>query len=162
MMDETGDWSQLTDAFGDIYDPRPTLAATASGQADKAYDELWERVHHQGDLGTAAYAIVPPLVRSMANAAEPDWRAYALIATVEECRTTAASPPIPDWLARPYDEALREVVKPALAHLAIAKGDLEVRSLLAVLAHAKGQPTLAAIALWTEDERTEALDDVKR
>jgi len=64
-MDNTDDWSLLRDAYGDTYDPRPALAAIKSGNAAEGYDELWQRVHHQGDLGTAAYAIVPELVRLM-------------------------------------------------------------------------------------------------
>jgi len=159
-MNETGDWSRLTDAYGDTYDPRPALAAIAHGNAAEGFDELWQRAHHQGDLGTAAYAIVPELVRWMADGVEPDWRAYALIATIEERRKAERNPAIPEWLARAYETAMREVVQPALTHLRSADGDAEVRSLLAVLAHAKGQPTIGAIALWTEDERSEALGEL--
>ena len=121
---------------------------------------MWERVHHQGDLGTAAYAIVPELVRLMSDAPKPDWRAYALIAIVEERQEAEGNPTIPDWLVRPYETAMRGVVRPALAHLRDADGDAEVRSLLAVLAHAKGQSTIGVIALWTEDERSEALGQI--
>jgi len=159
-MNETGDWPRLTDAYGDTYDPRPALDAIGSGNAGQAYDELWQRAHHQGDLGTAAYAIVPELARLMAEATKPDWRAYALIATIEERRRADGNPPIPDWLVRPYEAAMREVVSPALAHLGGADGDPEVRSLLAVIAHAKVQPTIGSIALWTEDERAEALGEL--
>jgi hypothetical protein len=159
-MNETGDWSRLTDAYGDTYDPRPALDTIRNGNADQACDELWQRAHHQGDLGTAAYAIVPELVRLMAEATEPDWRVYALIATIEERRKAGGNPSIPDWLAQSYEAAMREVVLPALAHLGAAENDAEVRSLLAVLAHAKGQPTIGTIALWTEDEREDALGEL--
>lgn len=159
-MNETGDWSRLTDANGDPYDPRGALKAVASGDADFGYDELWQRVHHQGDLGTAAYAVVPGLVRSMSDRAEPDWRAYALIATIEERRKADGNPGIPDWLKGSYVTAMSEVVQPALSHFRAADDDLAVRSLLAVLAHAKGQRTVGAIALWREDERQEALGEI--
>lgn len=159
-MDETGNWSRLTDANGDAYHPRPALAAIASGSADEGYDELWQRAHHQGDLGTAAYAVVPELVRLMSDAPEPDWRAYALIATIEERRNRDRNPPVPEWLASAYETAMRQVVQSALTHLRGTEEDTEVRSLLAVLAHAKRQPTIGAIALWTEDERREALGEL--
>jgi hypothetical protein len=45
----------------------------------------------------------------------------------------------------------------ALRDLETATDDLVVRSALAVIAHAKGQHTLATIALCTEDERAEML-----
>jgi hypothetical protein len=64
------------------------------------------------------------------------------------------------WLVTPYEAAIREIVQPALVHLRHADGDAEVRSLLAVLAHAKGQPSVGTIALWTEDERREALGEL--
>jgi len=159
-MNDTGDWSRLTDANGEPYNPWGPLKAIANGDADEGYDELWQRVHHQGDLGTAAYAVVPDLVSLMSDRASPDWRAYALIATIEERRWADGNPSVPDWLADSYATALREVVEPALSHLHGADTDVDVRSLLAVLAHAKGQRTIGTIALWTEDERKEALDDV--
>ena len=159
-MNDSGDWARLTDAYGEIYDPRPALAGLASGNADQCYDELWQHAHHQGALGTSAYAVVPELVRLMGRAAEPDWRAYGLIATIEECRRGQGNLSIPDWLAGPYDAAMSKVVQSALNHLKDAEDDAEVRSILAVLAHAKGQHTIGAIALWTEDERSEALGEI--
>ena len=161
-MNRSADWSQLMDVSGEPYDARLAIKAIASGaadQADEAYDELWERAHHQGDLGTVAYSIVPELVRLMSSAERSDWRAYGLIATIEECRTADGNPPVPGWLKHAYETSMREIIEPALAHLRSAEGDLEVRSLLAVIAHAKGQPSIAAIALWTEDERREALEE---
>lgn len=158
-MSETGDWARLTDANGDPYDPTAPLEAIARGDASEGYDELWQKVHHQGDLGTAAYAVVPELVRLMSNQTEPDWRAYSLIATIEDRRNAGGNPPVPDWLQGSYATAMRELIQPALAHLHRAEDDLEVRSLLAVLAHAKGQRTIGSIALWTEDERQHALGE---
>lgn len=159
-MNETDDSSQLTDAYGEAYDPHPAIAAIQGGDVDQGYDELWQRVHHQGDLGTAAYAVVPELVRLMYDAAEPDWRAYALIATVEERRRAGANAPVPAELAHTYEASMRAAIQPALHHLRDASGDLEVRCLLATLAQAKGQPSIGAIALWTEDERREALGEL--
>lgn len=156
-MDETSDWSGLTDAYGRAYDPRSALLTITQANPDEAYEELWERVHHQGDLGTAAYAIVPELVRLVSLASMPDWRAYALIATIEERRPTPGSPSMPSWLSVPYQQAMNDVVEPALKHLQAAKDDLDVRSLLAAIAQAKGQRTVGAITLWSEDEREEAL-----
>jgi hypothetical protein len=159
-MNETADWSRLTDANGQPYDPRPALDAVANGDAAEGYNELWDRLHHQGDLGTAAYAAVPELVRLVQDAPLPDWRAYALIATIEEHREADGSPPLPQWLSERYAAALAEVVEPATGHLRTTDADLEVRSLLATIAQAKGQRTLGAISLWTEDERAEALGEI--
>lgn len=158
-MTKLDPWLDLTDAYGRSYDPRPALGAIASGASD-GYDELWEQLHHQGDLGTAAYAAVPELARLIADSPKPDWRAYALLATVEERRRARGNPPLPLWLEEPYRLALRTVIDPALAHLRGADGPETVTSILAVVAHAKGQHSLAALALWTEDERQEALGEL--
>jgi hypothetical protein len=104
--------------------------------------------------------VVPELVRFLTKRAEPEWRAYALIATIEERRGADGNPPVPDWLASSYEAAMRDVIAPALAHLRDAQDDADVRSLLAVLAHAKGQASIGAIALWEEDERREALGEL--
>lgn len=151
------DWSELTDANETRYDPRPALAMTGTEDADEGFTELWERVHHQGTLGTAAYAVLPALIAIIEKATLPDWRAYGLIATIEECREIDTNPPVPEWLEGAYTRAIQDVIGPAIEHLRISNGDLEVRSIIAVLAHAKGQPTIGTFALWTEDERLEVV-----
>jgi hypothetical protein len=102
---------------------------------------------------------VPELVGQIGQTSNADWRAYALIATIEEQRHRSGSPALPEWLERPYRTALFELLEPALAHLKTAERDETVRSILAAIAHAKGQRTIGAIALWTEDERQEALGE---
>jgi hypothetical protein len=158
-MNNTSDWSGLTDANGNSYDPSAALTAIANGNFAEGYDELWQRVHHQGELGTAAYAVVPELVRLMQSARLPDWRAYALIATIDECRKSRG-PSVPAWLVQDYAAAMIDVVQPATDHLRATDADLEVRSLLATIAQAKGQRTIGAISLWTEDERAQALGEL--
>ena len=156
-MSSSEQWSSLTGSDGLPYDPRPAIDAIETGNADAAYAELGERLHHQGDLGTASYGALPELARAVDRASTADWRAYALAATIEEERHREDNPPVPQWLLEPYQTALNSFAESALKHLPDASQDEAVRSILAVLAHAKGQRTLGAIALWTEDERQEAL-----
>jgi hypothetical protein len=61
---------------------------------------------------------------------------------------------------RRYRAALQEVLDPALEHLRDAEANETILSILAVIAHAKGQRTLATIALRTENERQEALGEL--
>ncbi|KMS54449.1 hypothetical protein V474_21960 [Novosphingobium barchaimii LL02] len=93
----------------------------------------------------------------MEEQAEPDWNAYSLVASIEEGRLAEASPSIPPELEQDYKQAWAAVLPLALRDLGEATNDLVVRSALAVVAHAKGQHTLATIALCTEDERVEML-----
>jgi hypothetical protein len=145
------------DADGVPFDPRSTIESWAAGDNQEAPAELWQRLYHQGTVGTASYAATPMLVRLIAALAAPDWNAYALMASIEESRSGATSIALPDELQHAYRQAWQDVVPLASDHLRLASDDLLVRSLIAVLAHAKQQHTLAAIALCTEDERQEML-----
>jgi hypothetical protein len=93
----------------------------------------------------------------MQGQVEPDWNAYSLLASIEGGRLAEGNPPVPVDLKQHYEQAWATVFPIALRDLEEAKDDLVDRGALAVIAHAKGQHTLAAIALCTEDERVEML-----
>ena len=143
-------------ADGRPYDPRPALAAWRQGDAS-AGRELTEQLYHQGTVNSASYAAVDGIVSMIGGAASPDWSAYALLASIEEGRLAALSPAIPPELAVPYRDAWQTVLPKALNDLDGATDDQTVRSIFAVIAHAKGQHSIAAFALCTEDERLEML-----
>lgn len=145
-------------AYGEPYDPRPAIEAWRAGEIHDAPQELWNNLYHQGSVNSASYAAVGELTRMMLDQAAPDWNAYSLIATIEEARLTEGNPPIPDVLERDYRTAWTSLLPLALRDLGKVQDDLTVRGILAVIAHAKGQHTLAAIALCTEDERLEMLN----
>lgn len=148
--------SELLDAYGNPFDPRPFVARWQKGERDDVVGMLWERLYHQGDIGSASFAAVPDLVELLASLSQPDWNAYALIATIDEARVSQGLLP-PASLASAYAGAWKSVLALALRDLVVASQDELVRSLIAVIAHAKGQHSLGAIALCTEDEREEML-----
>ena len=56
-------WEGLEGGYRIPYDPRPVLSKLASGlEVDHAWDELWNELHHQGDVGEASFAAVTALV----------------------------------------------------------------------------------------------------
>lgn len=144
-------------AYGEPYDPRPAIEAWRSGQVADGPQELWDKLYHQGAVNSASYAAVGEIVRLMQEQSEPDWNAYALIASIEEGRLADGSPPVPPELRQDYEFAWAAILPMALRDLGDAEDDLVVRGALAVVAHTKGQHTLAAIALCTEDERADML-----
>jgi hypothetical protein len=144
------------DAYGDSYDPRPAIEAWRAGAVD-ASRELWDKLYHQGTVNLASYAAVGGIVRMMHEQATPDWKAYSLVASIEDGRLADDNPPLPLELESDYLAAWKALLRLALRDLAVAEDDLTVRAALAVLAHAKGQHSLATIALCTEDERVEML-----
>ncbi len=104
-------WSELHGGYRIPYDPRQALLALQQGSdVEAAWNELWNELHHQGDVGEASYAAVPPLVRIHAERALPDWNTYALIAVIEDVRRNAGNPAMPPWLSEAYDSALRDLV----------------------------------------------------
>ncbi|MBB3692057.1 hypothetical protein FHY05_000669 [Sphingomonas sp. BK580] len=144
-------------AYGEPYDPRPAIEAWRTGHVEDAVQELWDKLYHQGTVNSASYAAVGEIVLMMQKQAEPDWNAYALVASIEDGRLAKGSTPIPSELAQQYENAWTAILPIALRDLAGAQDDLTVRGALAVVSYAKGQHTLAAIALCTEDERVEML-----
>jgi hypothetical protein len=93
----------------------------------------------------------------MREQVHPDWNAYSLVASIEEGRLAEGSPSIPPAIEKDYELAWAAILPLALRDLAEATDDLLVRGALAVVAHAKGQHSLATMALCTEDERVEML-----
>jgi len=52
-------WEQLLGGYRTQFDPRAAFSKLESNiQCEDAWDELWEGLHHQGDVGEASYAAV--------------------------------------------------------------------------------------------------------
>jgi hypothetical protein len=74
-------WNHLTGGYKTPFDPRPCLQKIERREdAAAAWQELWEELHHQGDVGDASYAAVPELVRIHRSESAVDWNPYALVA----------------------------------------------------------------------------------
>ena len=57
-------WNDLKGGYKTPFAPRPSLRKLESQQdTATAWQELWEDLHHQGDVGDASYASIPELVR---------------------------------------------------------------------------------------------------
>jgi hypothetical protein len=153
-------WNGLCGGYRVPYDPRPVLASLANGtDTEAAWSELWDELHHQGDVGEASYAAVPELVRIHAACGRSDWNTYALVATIEDARGKLDNPPVPLWLEAAYPAALQELLRLGLRELEDANTPELVASIIAVLAFGKGQRSLGRLAVaFTEDERSEILN----
>ena len=92
-------WEGLTGGYRLLYDPRPALRALeADANRKDLWDELWNELHHQGDLGEASYAAVVALVRIESGRRRFGSNLFALAATIEVERHRKGNPPIPAWL----------------------------------------------------------------
>ena len=150
-------WTDLRGGYGEPYDPRDAIRKLSDNDAS-AWDELWQELHHQGDVGEASYAALPVLVRVHQARGIPDWNTYALAVTIEEARQNPKNPPVPGWLLADYEAGWHDLQTIALRELPAAASSELTDSIIAALALAKGRLTLARMAMLTEDERQEMLE----
>ncbi|GLH79001.1 hypothetical protein SSBR45G_39100 [Bradyrhizobium sp. SSBR45G] len=152
-------WASLMGGYRVPYDPRPALRRLEQGDAS-AWDELWNELHHQGDIGEASFAALPGLVRIHQQRGIADWNTYAIAAIIELARDGTRNPPIPDDLKPCYEAAWRHLADIGLRELVAADDPVLVNGILGVIAIAKGQRTIGRLAImYTEDERIDLLAD---
>jgi hypothetical protein len=150
-------WRELSGGYGVAYDASVTLLRMEKGE--NVWDELWQELHHQGDLGEASYAAVPHIVRIAGANSEWDWNFYGLVSTIEVQRHRKANPALADWLVADYGAAWSKVLDLALADLRHVNGPTTLRSILGAVALAKEHLKLGAwMALADESEIDEALE----
>lgn len=138
-------------------DPRPLVKKLENESDTKAvWDELWNELHHQGDVGDASYAAVPLLVEAHRKCGEADWNTYAIVSIIELARTEQHNPPIPAWLSDRYFSAIQELCRIGLREIADANDIDSVRAMLSVIALAKGLRTHAKFLVeYNEEELQE-------
>jgi hypothetical protein len=152
-------WAELRGGYGELYDPRSIILRLSQNDGS-AWDELWQKLHHQGDIGEASYAALPLLVRAHEARGIADWNTYALAAVIEEARHDPKNPPVPDWLLPEYEAGWQALETMALREFPAATNSQLVDSIIAVLAFAKKRILLGRMAMLTEDERQEMLGSV--
>lgn len=150
-------WSTLVGGYKTPYDPSNALRRLAAGE--NAWDELWDELHHQGDVGDASYATIPHLIGIAKSFPRRDWNFYGLVSTIEVARHRKSNPILPRWLAPDYKAAMADLLELALVDL---RGETDRATILGILgatALAKGYVTLGAmISHSDESEIVEVLD----
>jgi hypothetical protein len=154
------EWSQLRGGYRLPYDPRPAVQKIASDRdAEAAWQELWNELHHQGNVGEASYAAIPLLTNIYQSGRGIDWNLFALAATIEVERHRKTNPPIPERLRSEYDEAWRLLVELAGQALRRQPDASTVQSTLAVLALANGALKLGAMIIHLDSFEIDELAD---
>ena len=136
-------WLQMKSGYRLPYDARPLLKRFAEGRKpDACWDELWTELHHQGDVDTASYAVVPHLVEA-ARGQKRDWNLYGYAAIVHVEAGQRQNPPVPDFLVAGLDRAFAELFELAVADLRSGASPMTVRCLLQFLAAYARTPELS-------------------
>ena len=135
-------WEKLLGGYRIPYDPRPALARLQSGTNDAmVWKELWNELHHQGDVGEASYAAVPHLVRIYRERPSANWNVYAIIGIIELARKRGSNPDVPTWLDSGYFQAIQQLANLGYLELQNASDPELVRAILSIIAIAKGART---------------------
>jgi hypothetical protein len=155
-------WTQLKGGYRVLYDPRPMLLQLEAGtDTEQAWHDLWNELHHQGDVGEASYAAVPHLVRIHRQRSPGDWNTYAMVGIIELARgeevdpayNKRKNPEIPDWLKDDYFEAIGELAEIGVRELPSAQDPDLIRGIFGILALQKGARTYARFLLnYSEEE----------
>jgi hypothetical protein len=149
-------WRLLAGGYKVPYDASVALSRLERG--DDVWDELWQELHHQGDVGEASYAAVPQLVRIVATLRR-DWNFYSLVSTIEIERHRKSNPPLPAWLAESYQAAWRQLLDLALGDARVARDAQTLRSILGTVALGSGDLKLGVLISYSDDsEISEILD----
>ncbi|OOQ56962.1 hypothetical protein [Mucilaginibacter pedocola] len=140
-------WSELEGGYrASGYDASISLRklekAANAKEVEEVYRELWEDLHHQGDLGPASYYAVPHMVRIAKENKIVTWDVLGLVSLIEIQRHKDGNPALPKALYPVYSKALSmlqdlvamildndwdtSTISTALTALAIAKGHLKL------------------------------------
>ena len=107
-LDDTN-WQNFNGGYRIPFDASVSLKLLELDEDDEvAWNELWENLHHQGDVDIASFAAVPHLVRLHSRKASTNWQFMGLISTIEVSRWSNENPDIPAGLIDDYINALNQ------------------------------------------------------
>jgi len=150
-------WSNMTGGYRTSLDPRPLLKRLESGRnTEEVWQELWDELHHQGDVGEASYAAVPFLVESYCERRVIDWNTYAIVAIIELARKEGKNPEVPQWIADDYFQAIRKLAEIGSSEVLQAETAEDIRAILSIIAINKGLRKHGSFLIkYSEDELTD-------
>jgi hypothetical protein len=138
-------WQSYTGGYRDAYDASvPLRRLFAGGASSELWDEFWQELYHQGDVGPASFAAVPWLVEYARRSPELDWNAFGLVAVIElERPHSCLNCPMPSELADGYYEAINRLPEVVSAHPQKEWLPILMQHITACIALARGQRLMA-------------------
>jgi len=125
----------MTGGYRTPFDPRPLLKRLETDVDTKeVWQQLWDELHHQGDVGEASFAAVPFLVQSYSEGGGTAWNTYAIVAIIELARKEGKNPDVPQWIADDYFRAIQKLAKIGAKEVLKAEVGEDTRAMLSVIA----------------------------
>ncbi|MFD1467048.1 hypothetical protein ACFQ48_02330 [Hymenobacter caeli] len=147
-------WEDFTSGYQIKYDVSQPLrrleAAVDSEETNEILDELWDELHHQGDVGTASYLAVPQLIRIGIKKTIIDRRLIGLVALIEIQRHVS-NISIPQQYEEEYHQGLQQIENLIAANKTLPWKKEYTSCALAALAASKGQIDIARIIQEFDD-----------
>ena len=149
-------WGLLNGGYRIPYDASKPLrklkGSISQKERQELFDELWENLHHQGNVGLASYMAVPHLIDICIENKSLDWNFIGLCVAIENCRVSGENPELPIQHDDLYFGSLTKFEKYLLVNLKDINDRTAFRLALALLATVNGQPRLGkAIEMLDED-----------
>ncbi len=145
-------WKTVEGGYKILYDASIPLKLLQeyhqSDKQEKILDELFEELHHQGDVGLASYLAVPHLISIGIEHKITDWKLIGLVTTIEIARHSDHNPQLPSEYETFYFESLNRIQD--LVKLNSDWNRTYTCCALSALAAAKGQIDMAKVILELE------------
>jgi hypothetical protein len=150
-------WKNLEGGYRAKYDASVPLSRIENEPSaiGPIWDELWENLYHQGDVGIASYAAIPHIARIIRQRDLLDYSPVALAVSVELARGRGNNPPLPEWLETSYHDALLNIAEFACSKFMEEWNPYFLKSALSLLAIIKGNRNLGELIVEIDygDER---------
>jgi hypothetical protein len=149
-------WQEFEGGYRMAYDASIALKkleqASTTQEVDAVFSELWQELHHQGDVGLASYFSVPHIIRIAKEKKLLSFNVFGLVATIEIERHKD-NPKLPKEFEAAYLHSL-QLELPELIKLCLAdKWDITLAStILSALAVSKGHIDMAEAISKMEDQ----------
>jgi len=156
-------WSTLEGGYKIPYNASRPLRklrdATQQDEIKNIFTELWDNLHHQGDVGIASYLAIPHIVSICINKRSLDWNFIGLCVLIENCRLEDHNPELPKEYEHIYFDSLTKFEKYLLLNFKSITDRTALRLTLALFATVNGQPSLGrAIEILDDDVLSELLE----
>ncbi len=149
-------WQDLKGGYKTPYDvslPLRKLEQADDPEAIKLiFQELWNELHHQGDVELASYLAVPQLVRIGRSKNLFTWNLLGLCAVIEQQRHLGNNPVLPPEFQHYYEEGLKSLKRFVLENLNRDLDDTTYIIALATLATCSGRIKLGKAIAELEDK----------
>jgi hypothetical protein len=148
-------WKEFEGGYRMPYDASVALkkleAAESKEEIDEIFKELWNELHHQGDVGLASYFSLPHIIRISKEKKLVDYNVFGFIAVIETERHDN-NPKLPPEFEEEYLQAIREGVPDLVKIIIQDSWDATLSStVMAALAAIKGHIEMAKAILKMED-----------